>query len=77
MANTLTFRLDTERREKLRRKARLFGKTESEFLRDLLDRELEERPKFSALSRLKGALSLSDKKPNAWREEIRQRNWRS
>jgi len=77
MTTTLTFRLDAGQRDKLRRKAKLLGKSESEFLREILDREIEERPMSSTVGRLKGALSLKAQKQDSWREAIRKRNWRS
>ena len=76
VTTTLTFRLKIEQREKLRRKARLLGKTESEFLREMLERELEDRPLSTGLGKLKGALSLKGAKPDGWSQVIRERNWR-
>ena len=76
MTTTLTFRLEAALRRKLKARAALFGKTESEFLRDLLDRELEERPLGAALAKVKGALSLKGTKDDAWHKKLRKRNWR-
>ena len=76
MTTTLTFRLESEQRKKLRTKARALGKSESEFLREILDRELEERPLSVSLGHLKGALSLKNKRSDAWRDTLRERNWR-
>jgi predicted DNA-binding protein len=77
VTTTLTFRLDSEQREKLQRKARLLGKSESEFLREILQREIEERPMSQALKKVKGSLSLKARKPTGWRQTIQQHNWRS
>jgi Ribbon-helix-helix protein, copG family len=77
MTTTLTFRLESEQRKKLRNKARLLGKSESAILRELLDRELEERPMSAAIGHLKGTLSLEVKKPDSLRQTLRERNWRS
>jgi len=77
VTTTLTFRLDAEQREKLRRKARLLGKSESEFLREILAREIEGRPMSVRLQKLKGVLSSKSVKMEGWRQAIRERNWRS
>jgi len=77
MTTTLTFRLKAEQRRKLRKKAAFFGKSESEFLREMLDRELEERPMSEAIGHLKGTLSFKSVKLEGWRQAIRERNWRS
>jgi predicted DNA-binding protein len=77
MTTTMTFRLDADKRKKLRQKSRLLGKSESQFLRELVDRELNEKPLSQALSGLKGVLSLQGKPQDKWRKEIKQRNWRA
>ena len=77
MTTTLTFRLDVGQRKKLRRKSHLLGKSESQFLRDLLSQELDERPLSHVLAGLNGALSLQGKQRDKWRQKIRRRNWRS
>jgi plasmid stability protein len=77
MTTTLTFRLDAGQRKKLRKKAAFFGKSESEFLREILDRELGERPMSAAIGHLKGTLSSKGVKLEGWRQAIRDRNWRS
>ncbi len=77
MTTTLTFRLESEQRKKLRSKARLLGKSESQFLREILSRELDERPMSALVGHLKGALSLKEKKQDSWGEVIRKQNWRA
>ena len=77
MTTTLTFRLKAEQRRKLRKKAAFFGKSESEFLREMLDRELEERPMSEAIGHLKGTLSFDVKNHDSIRQALRERNWRS
>jgi hypothetical protein len=77
MTTTLTFRLESEQRKKLRSKARLLGKSESEFLREILDRELAERPMSTRVGHLKGTLSFEVKSPASMRQVLRERNWRS
>lgn len=75
-STSITFRLDLTQREKLRQKAELLGKTESELIRDILGRELEEGPLSTFVGRLRGQLAL-DEKPKGWRKAIRSRNWRT
>ena len=77
MTTTITFRLESEQRKKLRRKAALFGKSESEFLREMLNSELEERPMSAAIGHLKGTLSFDVKNHDSLRQALRDRNWRS
>ena len=77
MTTSMTFRLDNEKREKLRRKARQLGKSESEFLRDILDRELETGKRSDRLKALAGSLSLKGMKMDGWAKSIRENNWRS
>ncbi len=76
MTTSFTFRLDSEKREKLRRKARTLGKTESELLREILDRELETGKKTERLKALAGSLSLKGMKLDGWKKSIRENNWR-
>ena len=77
MTTTLTFRLEAEQRKKLRKRAAMFGKTESAYLREILDRELEERPMSERIGHLKGTLSFPVKSPDSVRQALRERNWRS
>jgi hypothetical protein len=77
VTTTLTFRLESEKRKKLRKKAALLGKSESEFLREMLDRELEDRPLSAAIGHLKGTLSFDVKSHDSLRQALRDRNWRS
>ena len=74
---TFTFRLGVELREKFHRKARLLGKSESEFLREILNRELEDRSTAAPIGHLKGTLSLRNQKQGGWRQTIKDRHWRS
>jgi hypothetical protein len=77
MTTTITFRLPAAKRAKLRQKAKLFGKTESEFLREILDREIDDRPMSVRVAKLKGVLSFKNIKMDARRQAIRDNNWRS
>jgi hypothetical protein len=76
VTTTLTFRLDKSQRQKLRAQAKALGKTESEILRQMLDRELDARPLSERIGHLKGALGKQIRKPDAWLRELRARNWR-
>ncbi len=73
---TMTFRLPVAQRNKLRRKARLLGMTESELLRDILSREIEDRPMSKALAKLKGVMKLDYTKLDGWQKSIHENNWR-
>lgn len=77
MSSTLTFRIDPDKRQKLRQRAQSLGKTESEFIRELLDRELEDRPLGARLQHVKGRLELpTEPAEDQWRRDIKKRNWR-
>lgn len=76
MTTTLSIRLDSTRREKLRRKAKALGKTESAFMREILDREISSEPMGVRLKGLAGALSSKGIKMDGWRKAIKERNWR-
>lgn len=77
MSLVFTFRMDRKKRRKLRQKAQSLGKTESQFIREILDRELEERPLGGLLQYVKGRLALPTKVgADDWRRTIKKRNWR-
>jgi hypothetical protein len=75
---TITFRLDEERRGALRKRAAALGKTESELLRDLIDREINRPTVAERAGDLIGCLSLDPKRidTDPWRKTIRRNNWR-
>lgn len=75
METTFTFRMSAKQRAKLRRRAKLFQKSEAEFVREVLDRELDDRPMGERLKHLKGSLVLP-KDNDPWRKLIRKHNWR-
>ena len=76
MTTTITFRLPASERRKLRRRAKLLGKTESELLRELVKEENGSRPMAERLKGLKGVLSSKGVKLDARAKEIHERNWR-
>jgi hypothetical protein len=76
--STLTIRLPTEQREALKRSAKALKKTESEYIRDLLARDLDTRTIGERIGPLAGILDSSQTtgKPHALKNVIRKRNWR-
>jgi 23S rRNA A2030 N6-methylase RlmJ len=76
--STLTIRLPVEQREALKRSAQALKKTESEFIRDLLQRELDSKPLNERLGHLIGCLDSTQTvgDPHPLRDLIRERNWR-
>ncbi len=76
---TLTIRLPQEQRDALRRAAAALKKTESQYIRDLLARDMDSVPFGERLGDLVGCLDSSAAEPtrsNAFRDRIRANNWR-
>lgn len=75
---TITFRIDEQRRGALRKRAAALGKSESELLRDLIDREISMPTVAERAGKLIGSLALDPKRidSDSWRKTIRQNNWR-
>jgi hypothetical protein len=76
MSPTLTFRLSESQRKRLLRKAASLGVTVSEFLRELLNHALDDRPLGQRVAHVTGSLRLAKNQPDAWAENIRKQNWR-
>ena len=76
MSSTLTFRLSDADRKKLRRRATDLGKTESEFIRELLKRELDDRPLGERAAHVFGSLAISPHERDERARDIRSKNWR-
>ncbi|HYZ74890.1 MAG TPA: hypothetical protein VE641_17555 [Chthoniobacterales bacterium] len=76
--STLTIRLPKEQREALKRWAKALKKTESEYIRDLLARDLDNRTLGERMGDLVGSLDSSKTvgTPRPLKELIRKRNWR-
>jgi Arc/MetJ-type ribon-helix-helix transcriptional regulator len=77
--STLTIRLPVEQREALKRCAEALKKTESEYIRDLLQRDLDARPLGERVGHLIGCLDsskLESSDADRLRETIRSNNWR-
>jgi hypothetical protein len=77
MTTTLTIRLEKKQREKLRSKAKALGKSESELVRNMLDRDLKPRRLGDVVGHLAGALGPEIRPPDAWTKHLRENNWRS
>lgn len=79
--STLTIRLPVEQREALKRSAKALKKTESEYIRDLLQRDLDARPFGERVGHLIGCLDSSKlikaDADDSFREAIRKNNWRA
>ncbi len=76
MSTTLTIRTDESLREALEKRAEAQGKSLSEVAREILLRALEERPMNARTGHIKGRLKLPRRATEAWRKEVRKRNWR-
>jgi len=76
MPTTLTFRLPAGLRAKLRQKAKLQGKSESELMRELVHRELQPRTMGERIGHLKGTLSFKGAKMDERQKSIKENNWR-
>ena len=77
MTTTLTVRLDPRQARALGEAAKRSGRTVSEVVRDALDSALTPRAIAARAGHVKGRVSLSRRKPAAWRDGIRAHNWRS
>jgi plasmid stability protein len=76
MSTTLTIRTDEALREALAKRASAQGKTVSEVAREILRSALEERALEERTSHLRGRLRLEKNQTEAWRQSLRERNWR-
>lgn len=76
MSITLTVRTDESLRKALEERARAQGKTLSEFVREVLREAVDDRPLAARTGHLRGRLTLDRQDADAWREELRRRNWR-
>ncbi len=76
MTTSITFRLPAQKRAQLRRKAKLMGLSESEYIRKMLDRELDKRTMGEKIGHLAGSVSLKGKKMDEWQKAIYKNNWR-
>jgi predicted transcriptional regulator len=77
MNATLTIRLDEDQRQQLRKLASQLGKTDSELVREMIERRLAAESVGRRLAHLKGALPDSPPQNESLSQSIHQRNWRS
>ena len=78
-SSTLTIRLPKELRETLRRLTKALKKNESEYIRDLLARDLANRTLQERAGHLAGTLDSGQMRHSPtdhFRETIREHNWR-
>lgn len=77
-STSLTIRLPVEQRDALKRTAKALKRSESEYIRELLQRDLDSRPFGEPAGDWIGCLdstrTIGD--PNPLKELIRERNWR-
>lgn len=77
MNATLTIRLDEDLRQRLRKLASQTGKTDSELVREVIERHLAAESVGRRLAHLKGTLPDSPPQHDSLAQSIRQRNWRT
>ena len=77
MDTTLTVRTDRTMREALEERALAQGLTVSELVRRLLAEAISERPLAQRAGHLRGRLELAEPGADAWRNHLRDRNWRT
>jgi len=75
MSATITIRTDLALRRELTRRANAAGQTLSELVREILAAAVNAQPLQVRAGHLKARLRLPRRHP-AWRERIRERNWR-
>ena len=64
-------------RQALEKRAKMLGVTVSEYVRQILDAALSERPLSQRAGYLKGHLELPNRASDPWRDQLQERNWRS
>ena len=77
MSTTITIRTDESLRVALIERAEAQGKTLSEVVREILESALIDRPLEDRVGHLKGRLRTPSTSQEAWKERLRERNWRS
>ena len=75
MSTTLTVRTDDRLRKALESRAENLGQTVSEFVREVLEEAVTERPLALKTGHLRGRLQL-DEPADSWSRELAERNWR-
>lgn len=77
MNTTLTIRLTEKQRQELHELASKLGKSDSELVREMIQRGLSEETIGLRLSQLKGSLPDRPQEKSSFSNTIRERNWRS
>ncbi len=77
-SSTLTIRMPREQREALKRAALALKKTESDYIRDLLQRDLDLQPFGERAGHLAGSVGSlkTTRKSHPLKGQMRERNWR-
>lgn len=76
MSTTITIRADDSLRRRLEERAAAAGKSLSALIREILEEAVTEGPLCRRAGHLKGRLTLSDDRKDAWSDALRERNWR-
>ena len=77
MNSHLTIRLSEQQKRQLRQLASKLGKSDSELVRQMIERELAEESLGRRVAHLKGGLSVSPSGDDSLSRAVRERNWRS
>jgi len=77
MSKTLTIRTDDALHDALARRAKDQNKTVSAVVREILGQALIERPLAARIGHLRGGMKLPQQSSEPWRQQLRERNWRS
>ena len=77
MNATLTIRLSDHQRQQLHELATKLGKSDSEIVREMIERNLAKESVGHRIAHLKGRLSESPARDDSLSSAIRERNWRS
>ena len=75
MDKTITIRIDSEKDKALARRAKEYGKTKSDFVRELIDKVLMPEPLGHRVGHLAGSIKLPASKSQLQRR-LKERNWR-
>ena len=76
MRQTIAVRADAALRAAIAERAAAQGKTVSAFVREVLQRAVEDLPVKARAGHLRGALDLPGTTRDPWRSRLRDRNWR-
>lgn len=78
MGETLTIRTDDDLRQALRQRAAADEKTVSQVVREILEEALMKPSMADRVGHLRGCLEAgSSEIDDPWRQQLRERNWRS